>query len=134
MSDKSPIREKVHVFSEYKNKTTTIHGIRYFCDRRRHWSERLCWIISVSTSIIMCAGFLFGCWSKWSISPLIITFADEATAISKIPFPTITICNDFMVNTSALNYSSIHEQLSKKEFAHVDLDAATIQVMQFQQQ
>lgn len=126
MSDRSPIREVEHVFSEY-SRMSTVHGVRYLCDNRRHWSERIWWIISVSTSIFMCAGFLFGAWSKWTISPLIITFADEATPISSIPFPTITICNDFMVNTSALNYSRIREQLSKREFTNVDLDAETIQ-------
>lgn len=118
--------EVEHVFSEY-SKTSTVHGVRYLCDKRRHWTERIWWIISVSTSIIMCAGFLFGAFRKWNLSPLIITFADEATPISDIPFPTITICNDFMVNTSALNYSSIREQLSNKEFTHVDLDAETIE-------
>lgn len=87
MGDKSPIREIERVFFEY-SRSSTVHGVRYLCDKRRHWSERMWWIISVSTSIIMCAGFLFGCWSKWTISPLIITFADEATPISNIPFPT----------------------------------------------
>lgn len=125
-SRRSSIREIENVFTEY-SRTSTIHGVRYLCDKRRHWSERIWWIISVSTSICMCAGFLFGTWIKWNDVPLIITFADEATPISSIPFPTITICNDFMVNTSALNYSRIQKQLSKNDFGNVDLDVETIQ-------
>lgn len=75
----------------------------------------------------MCAGFLFGTWIKWNDVPLIITFADEALPISSIPFPTVTICNDFMVNTTAFNYSRIQKLLSKTDFDNVDLDTGTIQ-------
>lgn len=129
MGDKtrqSPIREVGNVFSEY-SRTSTVHGVRYLCDKKRPWSERMWWLISVSTSVFLCAGFLVGTWNKWAISPLIITFADEATQLSNIPFPTITICNDFMVNTSALNYSGILEQLSKEEFSNINLNADTVQ-------
>lgn len=126
MGDNSTRNRPGSIFSEY-SKTSTVHGVRYLCDENRHFTERIWWIISVSTSICMCAGFLFGAWSKWNISPLIITFADEATPISDIPFPTITICNDFMVNTTALDYYSVREQLSSKNFTNVNLDAETIQ-------
>lgn len=125
-SGKNKIQEIESVFSEY-SQTSTIHGVRYLCDKRRHWSERLWWIISVSTSICMCAIFLFEAWNKWNTSKLIITFADETTPISNISFPTITICNDFMVNTTALNYSSVREQLSNKDLTVINLDDETIQ-------
>lgn len=129
MGDKStkiPITEIESVLSEY-SRTSTIHGVRYLCDKNRHWLERMWWIISVSTCICMCAIFLTGAWNKWNTSKLIITYADETTPISNISFPTITICNDFMVNTTALNYSHIREQLSNKDFTNVDLDDETVQ-------
>lgn len=104
--EKAPVKKVGKMFSEY-SRTSTVHGIRYLCDKRRPMTERMWWLISVTTSVVLCGGFLVGTWNKWSESPLILTYEDESIKISDIPFPTITICNDFMVNTSALNYSSI---------------------------
>lgn len=114
------------VFSEY-SETSTVHGVRYLGEKRRHWSERIWWIVTVSISVFLCAGFIIQAWWKWNTTPVIISFAEEATPISKIPFPTITICNDLMVNSSVLNYSSIRDQLSKEEFTNADFDFETIQ-------
>lgn len=128
--EKAPVKKVGKMFSEY-SRTSTVHGIRYLCDKRRPMTERMWWLISVTTSVVLCGGFLVGTWNKWSESPLILTYEDESIKISDIPFlvpfPTITICNDFMVNTSALNYSSIREQLSTNDFQHVDLDSDTIE-------
>lgn len=75
MVDQNSISDLEDVFTEY-SKTSTVHGVRYLCDKRRHWSERIWWIISVSTSIIMCSIFLFGAFSKWNVSPLIMYACD----------------------------------------------------------
>lgn len=121
-----PIQAVWKVFSEY-SETSTVHGVRYLGERRRHWSERIWWILTVSVSVFLCVGFIFQAWWKWTTSPVIITFADEATPISNIPFPTLTICNDLMVNTTALNYTDIWLKLSQKNFTNIHLDVETVQ-------
>lgn len=71
-----PIQAVWKVFSEY-SETSTVHGVRYLGERRRHWSERIWWIITVSVSIFLCFGFIVQAWWKWNRSPVIISFADE---------------------------------------------------------
>lgn len=123
-----PIQAVWKVFSEY-SETSTVHGVRYLGERRRHWLERIWWILTVSVSVFLCFGFIFQAWWKWTTSPVIITFADEATPISSIPFPTITICNDMMVNISVLNYTTIRTKLSWENYTKIDFDIETIRKM-----
>lgn len=124
-----PIQAVWKVFSEY-SETSTVHGVRYLGERRRHWSERIWWIIAVSVSVFLCFVFIFEAWWKWTSSPVIITFADEATPISNIPFPTLTICNDLVVNRSAFNYTYFSEKLSNgSNYMDADLDLETIRKM-----
>lgn len=120
-----PIQAVWKVFSEY-SETSTVHGVRYLGERRRHWSERVWWIIMVSVSIFLCFVFIFQAWWKWRSSPVIISFADEATPISKIAFPTLTICNDLMVNTTAFNYTYFYEKLNTSDYMNADFDLETI--------
>lgn len=120
-----PIQAVWKVFSEY-SETSTVHGVRYLGEHRRHWSERIWWILTVSVSVVLCFGFIFKAWWKWTTSPVIITFADEATPISNIPFPTLTICNDLMVNTTIFNYTAIWYKLSAENYTNADLDLETI--------
>lgn len=121
-----PIQAVWKVFSEY-SETSTVHGVRYLGERRRHWSERIWWAVTVSVSVFLCVGFIVEAWWKWNSSPVIISFADEATPISSIPFPSITICSDLHIKPSVLNYSEIKEQLSNEDFEDVDLDLQTVQ-------
>lgn len=121
-----PIQAVWKVFSEY-SETSTVHGVRYLGERRRHWSERIWWILTVSVSVFLCVGFIFKAWWKWNTSPVIISFADEATPISNIPFPTLTICNDLMVNTTAFNYTDVLLKMSMLNFSETNLDIETIQ-------
>lgn len=63
-----PIHAVWKVFSEY-SETSTVHGVRYLGEKRRHWSERIWWIITVSISVFLCVGFIFQAWWKWNLSP-----------------------------------------------------------------
>lgn len=120
-----PIQAVWKVFQEY-SEGSTVHGVRYLGEHQRHWSERIWWIMAVSVSVFLCFGFIFKAWWKWSTSPVIITFADEATPISNIPFPTLTICNDDLVNTTVFNYTSIWDKLSNENYMDADLNEETV--------
>lgn len=123
-----PIQAVWKVFSEY-SETSTVHGVRYLGERRRHWSERIWWIVTVSVSVFLCFVFIFQAWWRWQSSPVIITFADEATPISSIPFPTLTICNDLMVNTTVLNYTQFFDKLNSSDYMNANLSLETIRKM-----
>lgn len=109
-----------NLFSDYSERST-IHGIRYLGEKRRHWTERIWWLISFVISTVVCAALIYKIYWRWMYAPVIITFADEATPISNIPFPTITICRSVKVQRNFLNYSAIHSQLSENDFKNVDL-------------
>lgn len=81
----------VTLLSEYLS-TSTIHGLSYFGDRKRHWVERTFWIITFLTSMSGCFFMVHKTYSKWQQSPLIVTQDDKFTPISEIPFPAVTIC------------------------------------------
>lgn len=71
-----PIHAVWKVFSEY-SETSTVHGVRYLGEKRRHWSERIWWIITVSLSLFLCAGFIFQAWWKLQTTPVIVTFVSN---------------------------------------------------------
>lgn len=107
--------------------TTSIHGVRYLGRRRIHWLERIWWIVAVSVSIFFCAKLLERTWYKKSISPVIITIDNEATQISDIPFPTITICSNLIDNRFYLNNSRILELSDVNNYENITIEKCTIQ-------
>lgn len=116
------------VFSEY-SETSTVHGIRYLGEKRRHWSERVWWSLTVSISVLMCGWFIYQAWKKWHTSPVIISFAEDATPIASITFPTITICSDSLAKPTELNYTHIQNLLSTNQFQNLNLTTDTMQKM-----
>lgn len=105
-----PIHALWELFSDY-SETSTIHGIRYLGEKKRHWSERLWWMFAFSLSVVACAGFIYQAWFKWNNAPAIVTFAEESTPVYKIPFPAITVCTDTKSKQLTLNYTNVYHKL-----------------------
>lgn len=82
----------VHQFLSEFSRSTTVHGVNYFGDRRRHWIERVFWIIVFVMSMTVCFFMVNKIYVKWQSSPIIVTQDDKLTAISEIPFPAVTVC------------------------------------------
>lgn len=99
------------LFSDY-SAISTMHGVRYLGEKKRHWSERIFWLIMFVSSIIACSAFIFQAWSKWQNSPVIVTFSEVSTPVYHIPFPTVTICTDIRIKQSVLNYTDFWHQLN----------------------
>lgn len=74
------------LFSDY-SEISTIHGVRYLGEKKRHWSERVWWFLSIVISIGLSAKFISQASSKWINSPVIVSFSEESTPVHKIPFP-----------------------------------------------
>lgn len=96
-------------------------------EENRHWIEKSWWLISFGISIFVCCTLIYQIYVRWLYSPAIINFSNEATPISDIPFPTITICSSFELKRDALNYSYIHDQLESEDFANANLSEEEIQ-------
>lgn len=82
----------VHQFLIEFSSSSTVHGVNYFGDRRRHWIERAFWIVVFLVSMSACIFTVHKTYTKWQSSPIIVTQDDKLTSIWEIPFPAVTIC------------------------------------------
>lgn len=82
---------------------------------------RLWWIVSFVLSAYLCWVLINDAWTEWDQNPTIITFAEQSTPISTIPFPAITICPQIKTFDRRFSYDKIlaianldHFKISKK--------------------
>ncbi|XP_031633801.1 pickpocket protein 28-like [Contarinia nasturtii] len=105
-----PIYAFWELFSDYSD-FSTIHGVRYMGEKKRHWIERLFWLFVVIISIVVCSFLVYKTWLKWQNTPVIVTFSEESTPVYEIPFPSITVCSDLKIRQTKLNYTDIWHKL-----------------------
>lgn len=97
-----------NLFSDYSERST-IHGVQYLGEKRRHWTERVLWLMCFAVSIACCGKLISEMHWRRIHSPVIISFAEETRKVSDIPFPTVTICVDRpTVDERILNYTEIY--------------------------
>lgn len=92
---------------------STIHGIRYMCDRKRHWLERLFWIVAFALSVFGCGRLIVNLINKWEQSPVIVSLSERSTPVWQIPFPAVTICPESKANISMLNFTSTYHEMMR---------------------
>jgi acid-sensing ion channel, other len=78
-------------------KNSTIHGVKYLGDRRRHWIEQIFWILAFSASISGCTLMILNIYNKWQLNPVIINVGEHLEPVWQIPFPAVTICPETKV-------------------------------------
>lgn len=71
---------------------STIHGVRYFAEPRRHRSERIWWLIAFGLSLWLCGSSIQSIWSKWHYTPVTMSLTEKETSVSSIAFPSVIIC------------------------------------------
>lgn len=79
------------MFADF-TRNSTVHGVKYLGEYRRHWVERAFWIIAFLISVIGCSVMIHKVYNKWQLSPVIVSFAEKSTPVWQIPFPAVTIC------------------------------------------
>jgi acid-sensing ion channel, other len=67
-----------------------------------------------------CLTTIKGIYERWDQNPVIVTFAEKAMSISKIPFPAITVCPKTKFEKDALNFTKF-----VKTFRHNKKDTLT---------
>lgn len=87
----------------------SVHGVQYFTERRRHWTERCWWTIAIGLSIWFCGSLIENVWLKWCSDPVKMTMMEKPSPISSIPFPTVTICPETKTYKSKLDLTHLNE-------------------------
>lgn len=100
---------------------TTIHGLRYVAEPKRHWTERIWWLLIFSVSLLICIQSTINLWNDWNERPIIIGFDDQLSSIDKVNFPAITICP--APRNRILNYVSKLSDLRKRNLSISTIDA-----------
>ncbi|CAL8109591.1 unnamed protein product [Orchesella dallaii] len=72
---------------------STIHGLQYLGQRKRHMSERIFWLIAFLLSLAAAIYLIHGVWDRHRKIPVIVTFQAKEQDIDSIPFPAVTLCN-----------------------------------------
>lgn len=116
------------LFSDY-SEISTIHGVRYLGEKKRHWSERVWWFLSIVISIGLSAKFISQASSKWINSPVIVSFSEESTPVFKIPFPSVTICTDIKLKQTSINYTDIWHKLSGMDYLQANITDDTVKLV-----
>lgn len=88
---------------------SSIHGVRYFVEQKRHWTERCWWIIALVLSMWGCGVLIQNVWIKWRDTPVTMAINERQLPISTVPFPTITICPETKVHRSKLDLERLYE-------------------------
>lgn len=96
---------------------TTIHGIRYFTERKRHWTEKCWWLIAMTLAVWFCGTSIQNVWAKWCNNPVTMNMNEKLLPIQTIPFPTVTICPEIKTYKSKLDINAVHRL--KKEFWNI---------------
>lgn len=123
-----PIYALWELFSDY-SEFSTIHGVRYMGEKKRHWSERIWWLFAVICSIIVCSILVYQTWLKWKHTPVIVTFSEESTPVYEIPFPTVTICTDIKMKQTKLNFTDVWHKLNKDGYKNATIKSEDLQMM-----
>lgn len=84
---------------------STVHGVRYLCEKNRPAIERIWWIIVLLVSVSVCSKMIYEIYQKWVEEPVIVSFAEKATSIWGISFPAITICVPVKAVAQSFNLS-----------------------------
>jgi ferredoxin len=91
---------------------TSIHGIKYLTDKKRHWSEKIFWAVALIMSIAACSYLIYDSFWRWKAAPVIVSFSEKFMNIWEIPFAAITICpiGGIPVVNSSYNSSDIQSE------------------------
>ncbi|RZC36788.1 pickpocket protein 28 [Asbolus verrucosus] len=109
--DKNSFFKSVRNYFREYCRCTSIHGFRYFGEKRTIF-ERVWWFVIFVICLAACTTSIYAVYKKWERSPVIVTFATRATLIYNIPFPSVTVCPESKSVQKIFNFTKI---LQKKE-------------------
>jgi acid-sensing ion channel, other len=116
-----PLQAAWALFSDFTN-NSTVHGVKYLGERRRHWAERVFWIIAFFISVVGCSIMIHKIYEKWQLSPVIVSFAEKSTPVWEIPFPAVTICPETKLLKKHVDFTKGYLAVMREETANFTND------------
>lgn len=104
------------IFADF-TQNSTVHGVKYLGEYRRHWVERGFWVVAFLLSVFGCSVMIHKVYNKWQLSPVIVSFAEKSTPVWQIPFPAVTICPEtkLLKNQTGVNFATCYKKASDNE-------------------
>jgi hypothetical protein len=78
---------------------SSIHGCNQIAMKRRHWIERLFWIILIVLAVFFCGLTTHNSLMKYLNAPVMMKYEDSLRGSEEVPFPAITINNELKMET-----------------------------------
>lgn len=91
---------------------STVHGVKYFVERRRYPAERVFWIISFLITFYGCIRMINNVYQRRELSPF---FDDKSTPVWDIPFPAVTIFPETKSKMKDLNMTKFMKKSLQME-------------------
>src|SRR5690349_3656385 len=109
------------LFADFSN-NSTVHGVKYLGEHRRHWVERVFWVIAFVISLTGCLFLIMKVYEKWQLSPVIVSFAEKSTPVWQIPFPAVTICPETKAMKSQIDFTKVYKLVKENQRANITSD------------
>ncbi|KAI8046473.1 pickpocket protein 28 [Drosophila gunungcola] len=97
---------------------TSIHGVQYLGERERPKRERIFWLFVFLVSIYGCSTLILSAYTKWTETPVIVSFAEKSTPVWSIPFPAVTVCSEtkrvLKQKGKETTYADLYSQFSEE--------------------
>ncbi|KOB64264.1 Gonad-specific amiloride-sensitive sodium channel 1 [Operophtera brumata] len=109
----------MELFLDYAEKST-LHGLRYFTEKGITFVEKLFWVATFITSIILCCFLINNVYVKWKTSPVIVTVNEKLFSVGNVPFPSVTICPEIKSKARVYNFTEHlikYNQMTGEELA-----------------
>lgn len=94
---------------------TSLHGLKYIGERKRHWIEWIFWAIVFLISFLLCTVLITEMYRKWQRNPMIISFDKRATPVSELLFPAVTICPETKAHVKHINVTKAFRKIHRNE-------------------
>lgn len=98
-------------------------------------SSRCWWLVGFGLSLCFCGIAIHKTYVKWTKHPTTLSLVEQAVPISKIPFPTITICPETKTSKDKLDLVSIYHALENSQKENLtDLEWVKVEFFHFNSQ
>lgn len=82
---------------------TSLHGLKYMGQQKRHIFERFFWLAAFLASTIAATILIWGIWNDYQDMPIITVFSPTETTLDDVPFPSVTVCSVNKLQKSTFN-------------------------------
>ncbi|XP_022164487.1 uncharacterized protein LOC111029676 [Myzus persicae] len=91
--------------------SSNIHGLNHLTDKRRHYTEKLIWVIAICLSIYGSAILGSSTWTRYQENPTVISMDREYKEWAT-PLPAFTLCPTYKID------DQLFDELVQKKFTN----------------